>query len=952
MTFTAPLALLLLFTLPVVWFWGRPRIAYRRGRDLASLILRTLILLCLILALAGVQVIRPADKLAVVFLVDQSDSMGGEARAAQFAYIDEALAGMQPEDEAAVIVFGGDALVERPMSRVRELAPFRSTPNTGNTDLEEAISLGLALFPPDAARRMVILSDGQPTVGNGEVAAQRAAAVGVEISYVPFNRAPAPEVSVRAVRAPSVVSAGQQFDITITVHAEAATPAVLTLFASGSILRRDTVNLRAGDNRYTVTLTAGADSGGGSDFSDFRAQIDPVVGTGAVDTYYQNNQLSTFTAIAGLPTVLLVTNDDTASDTLLQAMREVGLVVDTARSNTLPATQAGLAAYSAVILDNIPATALTIARMQALQAFVRDLGGGLVVIGGEEAYAPGGYFQTPLEETLPVNMQIRDQQRVPQLTLAYVIDRSGSMGAVGASGVENLELAKEAIIRSIEFLQPTDRAGVVSFDSEGYWVADVQPVLDRIGLQTLVATLSTGGGTDILAGYRLAADAMLDEGSERKHIILLTDGGSDAANLIELTGQLYAENNITTSVIAIGAGSAPFLQAMARAGGGNYHLVDLIEAIPTIFTQETVLATRSYIMEGDFIPVLTGNSPIMAGIDSAPALRGYVATSAKDSAQVILSGPAPFSDPVLASWQYGLGRAVAFTSDARARWAANWIPWEGFARFWSQTVRWTITEGISQNIEARVIMEGERARVVVDARDESGGFANGLALTTALVAPQDSEQLVLRQTAPGRYEAEFTPSSEGAYLLRVADVVTGARSSITGWVMSYSPEYNLGVTESRLPALADLAGGRSLAGLAAEVYDHSLLAQASSAPIAPLLLLIALVLLPFDIAVRRLLVTRSDLARLAARLRPAPLVVDSSERMAGLRDAKARAAAATRSETPPPISAMPPTAPPPLPTVPTTDAPPRPTSPPPLSNDDGSGNIAGRLLQRRRGREE
>jgi hypothetical protein len=133
---------------------------------------------------------------------------------------------------------------------------------------------------------------------------------------------------------------------------------------------------------------------------------------------------------------------------------------------------AALADYNSVILNNVPATALSNRRMEILQTYVRDLGGGLIVVGGPDTYAPGGYFQTPLEETLPLDMQIRDQQRLPQLTLAYVIDRSGSMSMVGPSGVENIELAKEAIIRSIDLMQPSDRAGVISFDTQGYWIAE------------------------------------------------------------------------------------------------------------------------------------------------------------------------------------------------------------------------------------------------------------------------------------------------------------------------------------------------------------------------------------------------------------------------------------------------------------------------------------------------
>ena len=361
----------------------------------------------------------------------------------------------------------------------------------------------------------------------------------------------------------------------------------------------------------------------------------------------------------------------------------------------------------------------------------------MVVVGGPDAYGPGGYFQTPLEETLPVDMQIRDQQRLPQITILYVIDRSGSMASLGSSGVPNIELAKEAIIRSLDFLQPTDRAGVLTFDTDGIWIAEPQPVLDRLGLQTPGRHAARqrrhrhprrnadGGGSDAAGDH-----------PTRKHIILLTDGGASKHGLIELaTSNSTSKYGVTTSVIAIGAGAASFLEDMAAAGGGNYHVADVVENIPTIFTQETVLATRSYIIEKQFVPTLTAISPIMNGISSAPSLLGYVATTPKQTAQVILRTGDAFNDPVLAAWQYGLGRSVAFTSDATARWSANWVSWADFARFWSQAVRWTITEGTNTNVEAQVVTEGEQAQLIVDARDDAGNFLNGADLTTSLVAP-------------------------------------------------------------------------------------------------------------------------------------------------------------------------------------------------------------------------
>jgi Mg-chelatase subunit ChlD len=938
MTFTTPPALLLLLALIPVIYLGLPRTPYRRMRDAASLALRCLIILLLTLALAGAQIGRAADKLAVVFLVDLSDSVGQAAREAQLAFIREALRAMPPDDQAALIAFGGDALVERPMSGVREVTALRSTPYSGATDIEEAIGLALALFPDDAGRRIVLMSDGAQTVGDARAAARRAAASGVQIDVVPFIREPLPEVQLTEVRAPAVVNAGQSFDLGISVYTDQPTEADLTVFASGEIVHRERVELRGGINHYALSLTAGA-----AGFRDFQVRITPT----GVDGFEQNNRLAAFTRVEGSPTVLLVSQRGADAETvhLRAALAQQGLTVIERAPDAVPTGLAELAGYQAVVLANVPATQLTPLRMRTLQAYVRDLGGGLVVVGGPDSYAPGGYFDTPLEEALPLEMQIRDQQRIPQLTIVYVIDRSGSMTATDRSGYERLELAKEAIIRSIDFLQPSDRAGIISFDTQGYWIADVQPVLDRRGLQNLVGTLRAGGGTDIQAGYRLAGEALARDPAPRKHIVLLTDGGAPRLQLVDLAAQLYTEFDVTTSVIAIGD-QAPFLREMTEVGGGNYHFVDLVQTIPTIFTVEAVLATRSYILEESFVPRLAGISPIMAGIDAAPPLRGYVASTPKAAAQVILTGPEPYNDPILAQWQYGLGRAVAFTSDAAARWGADWVGWEGFAQFWGQAVRWSITEGTTDRLEARVIEEGERARLIVDARAQDGAFLNGLALNAVLTDPDlNALSLALEQTAPGRYEALFTPDAEGAYLLRVAGVDPAGAPVIgraAGWVRTYSPEYSLSSVDggALLTELMTLTGGRALSGEPSAVFSERRRAQTGQTPLAFPLLLAAALLLPIDIAVRRLLLTKTDLQRArAALIGQRRSAGQSTQTMSTLRGVKQRV-----REHLSPDEALPPVKPV---AVQSESAPTQPAQPP-ASRADDKENIAERLLQRRR----
>lgn len=861
MTFSYPLALIGLLALPLLLWLGWPRTGFARTRALIALALRALIVIALVLALAGLQLITAADRLAVVFLVDASDSMPPAAVEASRTFIAESLRSMHPDDEAAIVLFGADALVERPMSPLREVGPFESQVNPLHTDLAEAIRLALALYPPGMARRMVILSDGLANVGDAEQAARLAAASGVQIVARPFEAAPGPEVLVAAVDVPTRLAQGQVFDLTVTIEASAETDALLRVFSAGEIVLEQPIALVEGVNRYAFTLTV-AEPG----LVSYRVQVVPA----SEDVFYQNNELWAFTQVVGPPHVLIVTDDPAESAHLEQALLAQGLSVDRAAALTTPPDLAALSAYQSVVLVNVPARSLGPRRMEALQSYVRDLGGGLVVVGGPNAYAPGGYFRTPLEETLPVEMQLKDQERLPQLTVLYVIDRSGSMADFSPGGYPKIELAKEAVLRSVELLGPLDRVGVLAFDTEASWIVPITPNADRADIARLVGGLRAGGGTDIYAGLLAASRVLPDDPSKVRHIVLLTDGGAEETGIADLVSQMYREHGITLSVIAITAQSeqyGEFLDDLPPLADGRFYHAYNADTIPEIFTEDTIIATRAYIIEREFYPTLTSSSPILSGITGTPPLLGYVGATVKPVAQQILA--TDVDDPLLAAWQYGLGRAIAWTSDATGRWAAHWAAWPDFARFWSQAVRWTITEGVGGNVEVRVQQQGEQVRIIVDAITEDGVYLNGLTLEANVVAPDLTSQAVpLQQVAPGRYEGAFTPQTEGAYFVRVAGggVQGAAVAQISGWVLAYSPEYRtLEGDPDYLAAIARLGGGSFINDPQA-VFAHNLLAERAAHPARPWLLLLATLLLPLDIAVRRLLITRADLAKWAMLL--------------------------------------------------------------------------------------
>jgi uncharacterized membrane protein len=913
MAFTTPLALLLLLLLPYFVWLSRPRA--HRWREWTTLAVRLLIVTFLVLSLAGSRLVRAADDLAVVFLIDASDSVSPSDLAEAESFVREAIAGMGARDQAAVVVFGANALVERPMSGLAEVGPILSTPQTWHTNIAEAIRLGMALFPAGSARRMVLLTDGVATLGDTREAARLAAAAGIAIDVVPLSRRPLEaEAWLAGVEAPTRLVQGESFRITVTAGSTLAMPATLRILSAGSIIYEEPVSLQAGANHFPVRLRAAE-----QEFARYTVQLEP-----AQDTYYQNNQLSAFTEIAGPPRVLLVSDEDGDGNglpdeaaQLYQALSQAGIQVDRTTPAQLPAELGELSSYATVVLANVNAKNLSARKMELLQTFVRDLGGGLVAIGGPQSFGMGGYFGTPLEEVLPVDMQIKDQERFPAVSIVIVIDRSGSMG-VREGNLTKIQLAGEAAVRVVELLNDSDEITVIPVDTRPFNPVGPMPAAQRAEAINLIRQMTAGGGGIYMrTGLEAATEALAQSQNPVKHVIVLADGADaeEKEGVPELLAALTAEG-VTITQVAIGAGhDVPWLQQMAVLGNGRFHFTDRAANLPQIFTQETANIQRSYLFEERFFPT-GGSTPfadrhpiframVNSGITQVPPLFGYVAASGKSTADVILE--TPLGDPLLAAWEYGLGRSAAWTSDATGRWAVDWVRWQGFPVFWAQTIRWTMSPGRDGLVETAVALQDQEASLIVDARDGNGRFLNDLALVANVVSPAgQTTNLQLRQIAPGRYTGEFAPAGEGAYFIRVAGGGRGDSEVVVaqtaGWVLGYSPEYlPLEVDADLGAAIAEMTGGRELGATPAMVFDRTLASERVSRPIWPGLTLLALLLLPVDVALRRLVVTRRDvqrawaatLGRWQATVAPMP---ERAEQVSRLFQAKRRAGTAMTEE--------------------------------------------------------
>lgn len=794
--FAHPLALLLLPLLAVVARLGRRRTG-RRWRVATAL--RVATVGALIAAIAGPVARAPASGTNVVFAVDRSASIAPAGRRAEAAFLREALARMHPGDRAGIIAFAGQPLLRAPLSAGLSFADPGPAPDPDATDLGAALDLALRVLPPDGARRIVVLSDGAENRGDAAAAARAAAQAGVPVDAVPVLPPASAEVLVDDVVAPQDVHAGEAYEVRAVLRATAPAQATVTLRRDGAPVARREVALDPGETALRFSEVARAPG-----VVRYRVDVEAVP-----DTLPGNNHGEALVVVRGRPRVLFVSEGPSR---LPGWLRGQGLRVDARPPDALPALAADLAAYGSVVLDDVPAADLSRAQQEALRAYVGAMGGGLVAVGGAHSFGIGGYAGTPLEDVLPVRMDVRQTAALPTVAIVLVIDTSGSMEAFGTELAKE-ELAKEIASSVIDLLGERDRIGIITFDQEYRWLVPPTEARNRTRVLAQVARLRAGGGTVMYPPLAAAGAFLRASRAKVRHAIVLSDGLTDPGDFRGLVTAM-ARDRITVSTVAIGRDAdVEFMRRLARWGGGRSYVARDLYAIPEIFTTEALVAVRSYIVEGPVRPVRAGPAPTLAGVSPPPALAGYVATVAKPAADVGLASPQ--RDPILATWRYGLGRTVAFTSDDGARWTGAWAGWRDTSRFWSQAVRWTLRdEGSNLYLAAALDGPAALARVVLDARHPDGTPWDGLGVSAWVEEPGGGHRrIALEETAPGRYEGAWPAERPGTYAAavaaRTARGTVGTRTA--GVVVPYSPELRaVGGRPGLLSRLAETTGGAVL----------------------------------------------------------------------------------------------------------------------------------------------
>lgn len=848
--FTHPLYLLLL---PVtlgwtIWLAWKSDVQISKWRRWTAFLIRTAIVTALVLALAGLQWLKKLEGMNVFFLLDRSDSIPTAQQDYARAYVNKSTAQKKSVDKGGVIVFGSEANIETTANTAVDVEKIQAVVGTERTDIAGAIRLGTAAFPETGQKRLVLLSDGNENIGDAMTAVLAAKQLGVTLDVVQMGITRGDDVAMQKLSVPPKLKKGQVFEVKIFLQSDKDTPATLRLYRNDQYLGEQKVELSKGKNLFTFPQTLSEPG-----FYTYDARVEAPG-----DTVPQNNRASAFASVKGEPEILVVSSDPAGDQPLVDALKSAHLQVKAVGVNGFPATLAEMQNYDSIFLCNVAAGDLGKDLQTLLESAVRDFGVGLVCVGGDQTYAAGGYRGTPLEETLPVNMELDSKKVLPSGAVALVMH--------GMEFANGNQVARDCAQGVLAALGPNDEMGVVLWDGNEHWLFPMTKTGDKKELGRQIAGMNQGDLPTFEGVMKLAHEGLQKSTANLKHIIVFSDGdpSSPSAGLM----QSIVGDRITVSTVLISGHSGPDTMIwIADHGKGRFYNVISPNDLPQIFIKEAAVILKSAIYEDPFKPVMKASSELVRGIGSGeyPTLLGYVATTPKPRAEIPLVTDK--GDPLLAHWQFGLGRSVAFTSDAKAKWAKVWLNWGKYQQFWSQTAQWSLRRLENSDFTTDVSVDQGQGQISTDALDDQGNYRNFLDLEGTVVSPKgQSFKVHLEQTGPGHYEAKFPTKEVGTYMLSLLDKTNGVvrGQQVVGASINYSPEFAASEPNlSLLRHVSESGGGKILdpENPADNTFLHNREKTFQPRDLWEWLLRFAVLFFMVDVGIRRIQLDRDEMQR-------------------------------------------------------------------------------------------
>lgn len=868
--------ILCLLIVPIIYYarYGLSKTG-SRSRAIASTTLRVIVICLLAVAIARPVWNKQGEGVAVIAVVDRSLSIPQSLQKSTHALLSEWTdpAHRSEHDKLGVISIGKDAVVGSLPSELTLFEPPSNEPVLNATNLSKGVQLALALKPVDSASRILLVTDGNETEGDVLHVASLAAANQIPIDVLPLRYAHDHEALIERVIVPAQTREGQTIPVRIVLRSVGQVTGRLHLSHNGQDISLSSsegrsglpLQLNPGVNAFVFDIPIRSNGP-----QEFEATWSPDAGQ---DTVAANNSGIGVSFVHSDGKVLIVTQNELSTMHLAQLLEESGIEVEVTQPNGIPRTSIGYTAIDSIILDNIPRWAIDDVQERHLHAFIHDLGGGLVFVGGPEAFGAGGWIGSQLEKAMPLHCEPPQKRELPRGALALIM-HSCEMPKGNYWGQQ---MASAAVDSLSEF----DYIGIIEYDWNGGpntrnnsgWRLPLQLAGDKTEAHNAVKSLVFGDMQDFSSAMELALEGLVSVDAAQRHVIIISDG--DPIGPSQELLQSYQEGGVTVSAVMVGGhGSAMDLQKMkgiATVTGGRFYMVNDPSKLPNIFIKEAQMNSRSLLQEGqEFVAAQTQSmSGPVTGIDAVPPVTGYVVTGKKSGlAQTPWFIPVKDADdPLLAWWNYGLGKSVAFTSDLGQRWATPWLGWSGYQSFWERSVRFTMRSSNPPNSLVTSTIEGDVGRIDIELLEGDSGYLNFMRAKAVLVSPSGhSETIELQQHAPGRYNTEFIVDEQGAWLVNVVfqnqegDIVSRVPAAVT---MPFDKEF--ATTQHNTTLLQEVArktGGRVLSPVDLDLEslfdDTGLTMPESPTSVWDLLAMLAASILILDVAVRRLWIDKES----------------------------------------------------------------------------------------------
>jgi Mg-chelatase subunit ChlD len=889
--FEAPQWLWLLLAIPVVALSWRalPVLTLRRW---IALSLRGLLLLALVLALADPQLQRRDDRLSVVAVVDVSGSVlelselafePGGPLAAYRRFFEDAALERGVDDRFGLVAFGRHPeVISMPLAGPPITDGFDQVDPDG-TDLASALRLARAILPQDRAGRVVLVSDGGETRGDGEASARTVAASGpagtlLPIDVMPIGAVDAPEIRLALFEAPTTAAPGETIALRIGLESSLPTEVLLHLARDGRPVAEHPQGIRlalpAGRRIERVEVRLGNDP-----LQRFEARVEPLEpGTDRIEL---NNRAEAVVVCPGRRSVLLVREDAPQPGTLGMLLEQAEIPLRVVSPESFPSDLVSLQGWDLVVLEDIAGHRLPRGVLANLAEHVENFGAGLLVTGGPNAFAAGGWSGIAFADLFPVRSELPRRLETPTTAVVFVLDRSGSMRApVAGARATQQQVANEAAISAIESLGPRVLVGVIAFDHAVETIHPLTLNTEPEALAPRIRRINPAGGTAVALGLA-AAEAMLDAAPnlENRLIICLTDGVDRDPPKAVAAAESLGRKGVIINALAVGdMADHETLEKIAAAGNGTYWEIRDPRNLPQVMIESVRLVNAPLVRETPFSPrALPSGSEFSQMLALAPPLGGLALSTPRVEATAILDAVSDEEEPLLARWQAGLGRVAAFTSSVGPPWSGQWEAWPQRDAFWIGLVRWLSRVG-AENLRAEARIEGETLRIEAELLQPREGVASPpppSLLATVHTPSGTRERVTLRQVAPGRFRGEAAARETGAYLVGIlAPQTLEAPPAIAAAIRSEGEEFSGATADPELlRRIAEISGGRMLRFPLVEdtprgrigLFDRIGLPRVEGwSPAWPLLLWIALPLFWLDVANRRIAWDPAELARTAA----------------------------------------------------------------------------------------